>query len=371
MPASSATPQSQLLRWYRRHGRDLPWRHTRDPYRIALSETMLQQTQVERVIPYYQHFLELYPNAAALAAADIQDLHRLWKGLGFPSRIERLQRACASVVEQHQGAWPQTVEALQTLPGIGPYTASAIATFAFGQAVAVVDTNIARVYTRRDGLPLPLDRRQVWLHAAHQVHPKQPIEYTNALMDLGAAICTARAPRCAQCPWQQRCLSQGAEELLEASSNPLRVASSRKVYSAKPQRRGLPRIPVVLALVHQDGRYLVAKRPRRLRHGGHWELPGGKREDGESDRQALARELMEETGLDLLSARPFVTVYDEGDDSCVVLNVYRCRVFNPEQAQARASDAIRWVDPKEFLSLDFPPANAAILARFRDYHRLA
>lgn len=370
MPAPLSTPHRELLRWYRRHGRDLPWRKTRDPYHIALSETMLQQTQVERVIPYYQRFLQHYPDAAALAVADVQDLHRMWKGLGFPSRIERLQRACACVVKQYQGQWPQTPEALQKLPGIGPYTASAIATFAFGQAVAVVDTNIARVYTRRDGLPLPLDRRQIWVHAAHQVHPQQPIDYTNALMDLGAAICTARAPRCEQCPWQQRCLSHGAVEVLEASSNPLRVASARKVYSAKPQRRGLPRIPVVLALVHHQGHYLVAQRPQQLRHGGYWELPGGKREAGESDRQALARELMEETGLDLLSARPFVTVYDEGEEHCIVLSVYRCRVFNPDQAQARASDGIRWVDPQEFLTLDFPPANAAILARFRDYHRL-
>ncbi|TVR39662.1 MAG: NUDIX domain-containing protein, partial [Planctomycetota bacterium] len=214
------------------------------------------------------------------------------------------------------------------------------------------------------------DTAAVQQHAAIANHVADPRAYNNALMDLGATVCTARNPRCGDCPWRQRCHSQSDSERVSASANPLRVASQRKVYSVAPSNRRLPRIPIVLALVHDEGRYLVARRPAGKRHGGHWELPGGKVEAGESDRQALARELAEETGLELLSARPFVTVYDNDGQRCWVLKVYRCRVFNPKAAKAKASDGLNWVSPRDFLLLDFPPANAAILQRFCDYHRL-
>ncbi|TVR46127.1 MAG: A/G-specific adenine glycosylase, partial [Planctomycetota bacterium] len=153
------TPAEELLTWYRRQGRDLPWRKTRDPYRILVSETMLQQTQVERVIPFYERFLLHLPTAADCAAADTETLHRLWQGLGYPSRVERLAAACRIIVHERQGKWPRSAEELQTLPGLGPYTSAAVATFAFAAVTPVVDTNIARVYTRRDGLPLPIDRK--------------------------------------------------------------------------------------------------------------------------------------------------------------------------------------------------------------------
>lgn len=367
------TAESELLAWYATHGRDLPWRQTRDPYRILLSETMLQQTQVERVIDYYQRFLAHFPDARALADSDLESAHRLWQGLGYPSRVERLRATCQQVVYERHGIWPDSVEGLRQLPGIGPYTAAAVATFALGLNTPVVDTNIARVYTRRDGLDLPQNaaqRRQLWQHAAIANDGEQPIAYNNALMDLGAMVCTARNPRCEACPWAARCASRGHREQLIASANPLKVASQRKVYSAAPRNRRLPRIPIVLALVHHQGRYLVARRPQGRRHGGHWELPGGKCEPGEADRQALARELAEETGLELLAARPFVTVYDQQAEACWVLKVYRCRVYRPEQAQALASDGLAWVTPEAFLELPFPPANAPIGERLRDYHRL-
>nr|MBA3938209.1 A/G-specific adenine glycosylase [Planctomycetota bacterium] len=172
----TTTPQAELLAWYARVARALPWRTTRDPYRVLVSEVMLQQTQVDRVVPFYTRFLELFPDERALAAASLDAIHRAWKGLGYPSRVERLQAACAVVLERG-GRWPDTVEGLRELPGLGPYTAAAVACFAFGRAVAVVDTNVARVYARRDGLGLPLDRAALWAHVATQVDQKQPVAY--------------------------------------------------------------------------------------------------------------------------------------------------------------------------------------------------
>ena len=131
----SASPQAELIGWYRRHARDLPWRRTRDPYRVLVSEVMLQQTQVDRVVPFYERFLAAFPDAARLASAPLEQVHRLWKGLGYPSRAERLQAACAAVIAAG-GRWPDTAEGLQELPGIGPYTGGAVACFAFVQHMA-------------------------------------------------------------------------------------------------------------------------------------------------------------------------------------------------------------------------------------------
>ncbi len=366
---TSDTPQAELLEWYTRVGRDLPWRRTRDPYRVLVSEVMLQQTQVERVIPYYLRFMELFPDERALAGASTEAIHRAWKGLGYPSRVERLRASCQAVLARG-GVWPDTVESLQELPGIGPYTAGAVACFAFARVVPVVDTNVARVYARRDGLPLPLDRSGIWSHVATQVAPQDPIRYNNALMDLGATVCTARVAHCTRCPWQARCVSSGQLEVHAATANPLKVASRKIAYGVEIADRAKPRRHVVLALIHHDGRYLVARRRQDQHLGGYWELPGGKREKGEDDRVALAREVREELGAEVLSARALLAFHHAYDDRYLTFHVYRCRLFDPTLVNALASSEVRWVTPEEFVALEFPPANVPIQERMRRYHRL-
>ena len=365
----TASPQYELLAWYRMVGRDLPWRRTHDPYRILVSEVMLQQTQVDRVIPFFLRFIALFPDPAALAAADSGTLHRAWKGLGYPNRADRLQAACAEVVKRG-GKWPETVEGLQELPGIGPYTAGAVACFAFSLPVAVVDTNVARVYARRDGLPVPIDRLALWTQAAAEVDRIDPVAYTNALMDLGATVCTARTAHCDRCPWNKRCASAGDDSAQMATANPLKVASPKVAYGVAVTDRSLPRLHIVLALVHHDGKYLVAQRPKDKHVGGSWELPGGKRESGEDDRAAIARELKEEVGGELLSARALVSFSHAYPDRYLTFHVYRCRLFNPEAVKPLTSDGLKWVLPEEFVTLAFPPANAPLVERMARYHRL-
>lgn len=363
------TAQAELLAWYARCGRQLPWRTTRDPYRILVSEVMLQQTQVDRVLPYYRNFLELFQDERALAAASADAIHRAWKGLGYPSRVDRLQAACQAVLAAG-GRWPATAEGLQELPGIGPYTAGAVSCFAFACAVPIVDTNVARVYARRDGLGLPLMRDAIWRHVEGQLETREPIPYNNALMDLGAMICTARKPRCTDCPWKHRCVSRDRTDIHLATANPLKAASAKVRYGVEITDRGKPRLTIVLALVHHDGRYLVARRRPDQHQGGLWELPGGKREAGEDDRAALARELTEEVGGELLAARALMSFsYDYGD-RYLTFKVYRCRLFNPTALRAITSTELRWVTPSEFDLLDFPPANQAIKERLRRYHRM-
>jgi A/G-specific adenine glycosylase len=361
--------QRRLLDWYARQGRNLPWRRTRDPYRILVSEVMLQQTQVDRVIPYFERFIQAFPDPAALAVAGDEHLHRLWKGLGYPSRADRLRATCRQVVAA--GGWPGNVEGLLELPGIGPYTAAAVACFALGRPEVVLDTNIARVVARfaLGGTVVP--SRQDLVAACRLLMPTaSAIPWHNALMDLGARICTAREAACDACPWAESCRSRGQAAAITALATPLKAASTKRTYGAEPDR-SLPRVPVVLGLIHHDGRYLVARRPPDRHAGGVWELPGGKRQAGEQERAALARELGEELGVEVLAARHLMRFAYNYPDRCVQISVYRVRLFDP--AAARPLDGqteLRWVTPAELLDLPFPPANAAIQARMRRYHRL-
>ena len=353
----------ELLAWAAAHGRDLPWRTTRDPYLILVSEVMLQQTQADRVIPFYQRFIERFPDTGALAQAGDDELHRIWKGLGYPSRADRLRAACQVVVAK---GWP---EDLRTLPGVGPYTAAAVGCFAFDRPTPPVDTNLARVYARREGLARPVHAAAV-AELARVDLQEHPGAVANALMDLGATVCTARVAQCSRCPWAQRCRSRDDHDAQANTSNPLKVASAKRSYG-QIRDRSLPHCVIVLGLCHHDGRYLVAKRAADRHAGGLWELPGGKREGGEDDRVALARELTEELGVELLAARHLMRYSFNYPDRALTFQVYRCRLFHPQTARALDGQTdVRWVTPQELLTLSFPPANAAILARMRRYHRI-
>jgi A/G-specific adenine glycosylase len=201
----------RLLRWFRRHGRDLPWRQTRDPYHIVVSEFMLQQTQVSRVEPYYHRFLERYPSIEVLAAAPAAMVRESWEGLGYYRRAANLHRLAQTVVSEHNGVVPADPAALARLPGVGRYTAGAVACFAYEQATAAVDTNVARVI-RRAFHPRLRERaaaRRVWETAGALVPRRGGAAwaFNQAIMELGAMICTARVPRCEGCPVRAACLT--------------------------------------------------------------------------------------------------------------------------------------------------------------------
>jgi A/G-specific adenine glycosylase len=196
-----------LLAWYRRHGRDLPWRKTRDPYEILVSEVMLQQTQVKRVLDYYPRFLARYPTAEELAAASESAVREAWDGLGYYRRARNLQRAAREVAERHGGRFPATPEELVRLPGIGRYTAGAVASFAFGADAAILDTNAARVLSRVFGPGRVAARRtaRLWALAQAAIPPGRGYPFNQGIMDLGATICTARRPACPRCPVRRAC----------------------------------------------------------------------------------------------------------------------------------------------------------------------
>jgi A/G-specific adenine glycosylase len=203
--------QSRLLRWFKENGRDLPWRQTRDPYKILVSEVMLQQTQVDRVQGYYRRFLKEYPTVQDLAAAPPARVRDSWDGLGYYARARNLQAAARQILEDHGGRFPRSLEQVKALPGVGRYTAGAVVSFAYGEPAPILDTNVRRVLSRvfvrrRPASTASLDRR-LWALAEAAVPHGHAWEFNQAIMDLGATVCIARNPACPQCPVRQVCAS--------------------------------------------------------------------------------------------------------------------------------------------------------------------
>lgn len=213
-----------ILQWYRHHGRKLPWRRTKDPFRILVSEVMLQQTQVSRVLQKYPPFLRRFPTLSRLALASQADVLRAWQGMGYNNRAVRLHLLAKKVRKEFNGRLPGAITDLQSLPGVGRYTAHAVACFAFHQHVPVVDTNIARVLSRL----LPRQRADLWSLAEHVLPNGKAYDWNQALMDLGATVCTASNPRCDLCPLSRSCPSS------------FRVKPTRSVVRREPGQDGIP-----------------------------------------------------------------------------------------------------------------------------------
>lgn len=280
--------RQSLLAWYRGHGRDLPWRHTKDPYRIWLSEIMLQQTQVNTVIPYYRRFLERFPDCRALAEAPLDAVLKAWENLGYYSRARALHKAAGCVCRMYGGRIPDDREALMGLPGIGPYTAGAILSIAFAQPVPAVDGNVGRILCRIACIRQPPAQREareiIGALAAALVPPEAPGAFNQALMDLGAAICTPRRPACGSCPVEAHCLARRAGIAADLPA------------SAKTARPPVRKMSVGVVSSGESA-LLMVKRPGKGLLGGLWRFPGGEAAPGESGWEALGRCMRAELGL--------------------------------------------------------------------------
>ncbi len=315
-----------LLNWYRQNARDLPWRRTSDPYAIWVSEIMLQQTRVAAVIPYYERFLAALPDVAALAGADPDRLHKLWEGLGYYRRAGNLQRAAGEVMTRFGGAVPTSYEALLTLPGIGAYTAGAIASIAGGERVPAVDGNVLRVFARLNNDPrdiaLPQTKRDAQAALATIMPADCPGRFNSAMMELGACVCAPNgAPRCQSCPVSCRCaaLAAGTAAILPNKSGrrPRRIEEK-----------------TVFAL-SQSGRYAGCRRPADGLLAGLWqlpELPGTL--NGAQAAAQLGAWRMRPTGELRVYARKHVFTHIE----------WRMRVFAAEIDCPLLPEGWRWLD---------------------------
>ena len=349
-PLKHKTLRRRLLAWYDRSRRDLPWRRTRSPYRIWLAEVMLQQTQVATVIPYYRRFLRRFPSLRALAAAPVDDVLAVWAGLGYYSRARSFHAAARIVVAEHRGRVPRRVDGLLTLPGVGRYTASAVASIAFGVRAAVVDGNVTRVFCRIFNIAANAragrTQRRLWALAEELVPTARPGDFNQAMMELGATVCAPKEPACSQCPVSGAC---------EA----FRLGRQRSLPRA-PRRKKTPHYDVAIGLIWRRGKVLITKRPMDAMLGGLWEFPGGKQEGTESLEEAVRREVKEETGLDVRVGGHLISVKHAYSHFRVTLHAFHCTCPRG-RVRLLKCDAFTWAAPGELAAYAFPSGSYRII----------
>ncbi len=342
-----------LLRWFRTAARKMDWRDTRDPYRIWVSEIMLQQTRVETVAPYYRRFLGRFPDVKAVAAASLDDVLSAWEGLGYYARARNLHKAAGIVLERFGGAIPTTVEELLQLPGIGRSTAGAISAIAFCRDAPILDANARRVIARlsaeeRD-LRTAAAEKLLWEQSARLVEKGKGRETALALMDLGAAICLPKEPRCGECPVTDFC---GA----------CRAGLQGEIPKKSP-RKCVPHHDIVAAWFRDGaGGYFLQRRPLEGLLGGLWAFPSGKREPGESLESALRRSIREKLGVGIAIQRKVGIVRHAYSHYRITLHGYFCRVA---EGELPTGDGAGWMHIGNEGKFALPRADRKLVEHFR------
>ncbi len=362
----------RLLVWFAQNARDLPWRRTRDPYAIWVSEIMLQQTQVKTVLPYWERWLRALPNLAALAKAKPSTLHKLWEGLGYYTRVRNLHRAAQFIMAQHDGHFPRDFEDVLALPGIGHYTAGAICSIAFNQPRPILDGNVMRVLTRCYGIAgNPRERKvnaRLWqlaeelVQQAAQVgarprssshasrithHASRPCaQFNESLMELGALVCTPRQPRCGVCPIAKHCVAYQEDRVDQLPGTAPRVRATPRRFVAFVAQRG--------------NRFLVHQRPAGVVNAHLWEFPNLELAAEDSQLQQAACKLL---GVRAEALEPLGTIKHSITRYRITLEAYRVVSRQPSATPTRMS---RWLGLNELHELAFTSAHKQILQRLRD-----
>lgn len=345
--------QSELLDWYQVNKRDLPWRNTNDPYKIWISEIMLQQTRVDQVKPYYEKFMKLFPTIHDLALADQQTVLKAWEGLGYYSRARNMHRAAQSVVQDFRGNIPDNWNDITSLKGIGPYTAAAILSIAYKQPYAVVDGNVIRVISRyfgiRDDVRSTKVKNNIQELANTLIDIEHPGEFNQSLMEIGATVCTPANPRCSECPLSGGCTT-------------FRTAEFEIIpYKSPAPKRPHYHIGVGIIQNKKD-EVLIALRPDDAMLGGLWEFPGGKQEEDEDIRETVRRELHEELGVDVEVMESLMSLKHAYSHFTITLHAYFCRLISGTP-NPKSSQEVRWAPIRTLNDYPFPKANRKLTDR--------
>ena len=359
-----------LLNWWEPNGRHhIPWKRrldgqrprdgeALDPYGIWVAEVMLQQTQLAVVLPYWRRWLAAFPSLAALASADDHDVLMLWQGLGYYARARRLQQGaqqlmaagCVAGKTAPTGPWSRDLDGWLALPGIGRSTAGSILSSAFDLPFPILDGNVKRVLARLIASPRPpgRDLDGLWRLSASLLDPQRPRAFNQALMDLGATVCTPRQPACGSCPWQGHCAAY--------------AAGDPAAYPVKDLSRPLPfQVIGVGVVLDPGGRVLIDQRRPEGLLGGLWEFPGGKQEPGEAIEATIARELREELAIEAAVGEELITLEHSYSHRRLRFVVHLCRWLSGDP-QPLASQQVRWVEPARLAEFPFPAANGRISA---------
>lgn len=362
LPPEAHLPQLQqaLLAWFAAHQRPLPWRVNYTPYEVWISEVMLQQTQMERGVSYFTRWMARFPDVAALAAASEEEVLRLWEGLGYYSRARHVLAAARRIMDRHGGVFPAALEDIRALPGVGPYTAGAIASIAFGEKLPCVDANVERVVARVFDLDTPVKQEpaasavRAW--ALRLVPEGKAREHNQAMMELGALVC-GKKPRCGACPLAAFCISLH-----------LGIVDQRPVPG---KRTPITPIEVVTGVLRRKDRIFVQKRLASGVWGNLWEFPGGRVEPGESPEAAVMREFEEETGFAVAVDSKYSIIRHGYTTYKITLHCFALSLAGadgdleeaPDPPVLTAASAWRWATPRELEDLAMPAAHRKLADR--------
>jgi len=338
--------QRKLKAWYSAHHRKLPWRQTRDPYKIWISEIMLQQTTVQAVIPYYTRWMNLFPDMHSLSEAPLQKVLKAWQGLGYYQRAKNLHQASKIIMTTYDGRMPEKYDDLKSLPGFGPYTTAAVLSIAFDKPYPTIDANIRRVLMRLLKLPRyavsSIDNEL--LHAFSPLLPQKRMGIFNqALMELGSLVCRSKNPLCLLCPLLDFC---GAYKAGEQEVIPI------------PAKRSYKKIEAVIGIIEKKGKFLIQKRPSKGLLADLWEFPGGKIEVGETAEKALKREIKEEIGAEIYEEQFLTSVQHSYTQFQVSLHAFACSL---KTGPVLDKNRHRWVSLKGLRRFPFPSGSAKVI----------
>ncbi len=333
-----------LLNWFEPDRVFMPWRGDNDPYRVWLSEIMLQQTQVETVIPYYERWLRRFPNVHSVAEAHEDEVLKLWEGLGYYARARNFHHSCKILVEKHRSQIPGTPEKFRKLKGVGPYICSAVQSIAFGHPMPVIDGNVRRITARLLELDGPPEERseEISSFLKSNIPVKFPGHFNEALMDLARYVCRVRTPLCERCPVSEFCLAY--------------VNNHVDKYPLKKKKPVRPHQNIAVGVIWNGDKILVSRRPSKGLLGGLWEFPGGKIIPPETPQECVLREVREELGISVQVGDMIARIQHGYTHFSITLKSYHCRYVDG-QPEATGCDEWRWISPSEISSLAFPGAN--------------
>ena len=333
-----------LLKWYDGNVRAFPWRATKDPYRVWLSEIMLQQTQVKTVIPYFKRWLKDLVNVNGVACADLNYILKKWEGLGYYARARNFHSACKAVMKQHNGTVPYNYKDFLSLPGVGPYTAGAVMSIAYSLPIPAVDVNAYRLVSRIKSIKIPFNgcKNEVFGFLSNHISTDRPGDFNQAIMDIGREVCTLKNPSCTDCPVQNYC---AAFVNSVVDKCPPRIKRPKKSHHR-----------VAAGIIWKKNKILITRRPERGLLGGLWEFPGGKIINGEGAKNCILREANETLGIYVRPIGFVGQIRHAYSHFSITLDAYR---FDYVSGTPKTVDCVdwRWVGVEEIFQLPFHKAN--------------
>ncbi len=345
-----------LTEWYSANKRALPWRNTTNPYLIWISEVMLQQTQVNTVLPYYHEFIRRFPTPKRLAGADLQDVLKQWEGMGYYGRARNLHKAAGIVMKQCKGIIPTRWEDFRKLPGVGDYIAAAVLSMAFEKPYPVIDGNVKRVLSRlllmEDAVNRSASIKNFRQAAAEFLDGQKPGTFNQAMMELGAMVCRPQKPLCSTCPVHTFCLAYQVDRVME--------------FPKRVKKGPTPQYPIAVGIVFKKGRVLITRRKPEGLLGGLWEFPGGKIRTGETAETACIREMKEEVNLKIRIDSYLCNVRHAYTHFKILVDVFCCSYVS---GRVRLNGPVdhRWISLDRLSDYPFPRANHKFIPQLKQY----